>query len=103
MGRHVRVRNAPLTSLTIGSTRLQILVALDPAPARRADLHEREPARVLRVALEEPTDGAKALGEALRVVDPLHPHPEALHGQRPSPASTSSRLGAARRPSRERR
>ncbi len=60
--------------------RLQRLIAGNGAAAGRRELHEHEALAILGEALEEAAQGAEALGQALGVVEPLHPDPEELGG-----------------------
>src|SRR3989304_1622027 len=59
---------------------LQLLVARDRRAARRRELDEDDALPVLRVTLEEPAQGAKALGQPLRVVHALDADAEELGG-----------------------
>src|SRR5207247_6750929 len=72
----------PLVHLADGRLDLEreLRVALDRGPARRAELDEHETLAVLGIALEEPLDRAEALGEPLRVVQPLDADAQELGG-----------------------
>src|SRR4029079_6207043 len=59
----------PAHELLDGSTQLPILANL--APARHGDLHERDLAAQVGSQLEQKLDRAEALGDALRVVEPV--------------------------------
>src|SRR5580765_2324214 len=64
----------------------QILVALDPRAAWRADLHEGEAAAIVGILLEEPLDAEEALEDALRVVDPIDARADELRRYERDPA-----------------
>src|SRR5262245_59614717 len=57
---------------------LELLVARDAAPARRGDLHEDDPAAILRPPFEEPANGAESLRQPFGVVDALDAHAQEL-------------------------
>ena len=58
------------TFLFKGST--DFLITANVFPARRSDLNEDEIANALRVFIEEPSDAVYALGNSLRIVEPVH-------------------------------
>ena len=52
----------------------QVAVRREVRPARRPDLNEVEPPFQFRVLVQQAVDRAQPLGDALRVIDPVHPH-----------------------------